>query len=502
VKRRLIILAAAIAVVGATAPDVFPAYTFFEPLNDPPLYPGGDEFTRWELIYRIYGHNTASSPLPALPPAQQAARNGETLTLRSLLEEDPALAKDEAVLTVAVGAGRLEVVRLLLSKGADVNVRSSPTDPPPLGDALLGGRIDVATLLASVGGTLGDPALDAAAFGRLEELERMLESTPQKANVVAPDGRTPLWWAVRMDHFDVVRLLLWENARHDVTVADESILHVARSLRVAEVLVDAGLTVERAERIRPGLVHLAIRLRAPELADFYVGNGADVTAPDADGMTSLVKAAGLLWPPGPREEHLVLSLIERGAPVDGRNAAGATALHLAVFYAADPKVLNALLDAGAPVDARDNEALTPLHVAAMNERTEAARLLLAAGATANAADEKGRTPLHYAARMWFPGTCEVLVSAGAHPRSRDADGRTPFDLAKEEVVYWRAPKDRAVAAILERAVGMEALAEAEGWFRAAATCALTCAGLLALGFAVIAVKMIGQRHRQAADRRL
>jgi hypothetical protein len=73
---------------------------------------------------------------------------------------------------------------------------------------------------------------------------------------------------------------------------------------------------------------------------------------------------------------------------------------------------------------------------------------------------------------------------------------TPLDLARAGAV--NGPEHAAVLAILERAIAWQELASVESQFQAAATCALTCAGLLGLGFAVIAVKTIRDRRKRRA----
>jgi hypothetical protein len=75
----------------------------------------------------------------------------------------------------------------------------------------------------------------------------------------------------------------------------------------------------------------------------------------------------------------VQGALAQGASVDGRNAAGATALLLASTNGSLP-VIQTLLSAGADVNASDNNGRTPLAAATAGGYEEIARVLRAAGA--------------------------------------------------------------------------------------------------------------------------
>jgi hypothetical protein len=170
------------------------------------------------------------------------------------------------------------------------------------------------------------------------------------------------------------------------------------------------------------------------------------------------------------------------------------------------------------VDARDSSGCTPLHWAAREANLDAARVLLEAGADVNARNNEGKTPLHEVLASPYSTIptwrmVAFLAGRGADPLIPDADGNTPLRLARmsriiigghvdwADVIKMKedAAKTEHVIAMLEGAIARQELARAESQFRAAATCALVSAGLLGLGFGVIAVKIIGQRRKRRAD---
>jgi hypothetical protein len=73
-----------------------------------------------------------------------------------------------------------------------------------------------------------------------------------------------------------------------------------------------------------------------------------------------------------------------------------------------------LLDQGAVIDARDAAGRTPLMLAVIQGKLELVRLLLARGADPNAADNAGHTPLQQATKRNLQDVAALLEQAGAH----------------------------------------------------------------------------------------
>ncbi len=181
-------------------------------------------------------------------------------------------------------------------------------------------------------------------------------------------------------------------------------------------------------------------------------------------------------------------LLERGLPVDGRDAHGQTPLHAAAYGihwipperhgmrlyrgcgSEQAAVARLLLERGADLRARDDRRSTPLHLAAKGGNLEVARLLLEKGADVRAADEDGTTPLHEAAsggchepgmpQFTVPGdhagVASLLLAAGADPNATSMMG-TPLveatrsgatELAKLLLAADASPSVRASGAFL------------------------------------------------------
>ena len=119
-----------------------------------------------------------------------------------------------------------------------------------------------------------------------------------------------------------------------------------------------------------------------------------------------------------------------GASVDAPNKDGDTPLIIAAGIPS-PGVVDALLKAGARVDARNIRGVTPLmHAASSNPNLEVLDLLIRAGARVNSRNYYYVTPLIYAVTSnQNPHVIERLLRAGADPETRDYDGLTALDYA-------------------------------------------------------------------------
>mmetsp|Transcript_12330 Transcript_12330/g.18970 ORF Transcript_12330/g.18970 Transcript_12330/m.18970 type:complete len:241 (+) Transcript_12330:87-809(+) len=167
-----------------------------------------------------------------------------------------------------------------------------------------------------------------AANGILDLLKKYFEAHEDEVNAVDDRGCTPLIWAARNGHIEVVKYLV--EVGGDVEMGGyggmKSIHHAANNFQEAVV----GVLLER---------------------------GANPNGTDEMGNCSLhyACARGIL--------NLVVTLIEKGADVNLGNDQGTTPLHKACIYG-HLAIVKKLLQFGADADAADKDGNTPLHCAA------------------------------------------------------------------------------------------------------------------------------------------
>jgi len=159
--------------------------------------------------------------------------------------------------------------------------------------------------------------------------------------------------------------------------------------------------------------------------------GADVNAPQGDGMTALH------WAAERGDASLCEVLLYAGARVDAGTRIGHyTPLHLAARAAAEAVVAMLLRAGSDPNAVTTNSGAAPLHLAAASGDRGVIATLVEGGADVNGREAAwGQTPLIFAAAANRIAAIEVLLGAGADPaiaaRSVDVDRQAKADAAAE-----------------------------------------------------------------------
>jgi len=352
------------------------------------------------------GSNQRAQGFPAI--AKQLLERGAEVTIhaavaladapriRELVAEDPTVLRKidsgGGLLSVAVNHGQLEIVRLLLDLGADVDERYMLT------------QLEEPTL------SWGMPLWYAALAGQRDIVELLLDhGADPNANVYASG------WPLRnaWDHKDdsVKRLLLERGAKPTpYMVAEYHDVHQARRLLEADASEELAreLVWSAADHGCPAIVEMALpRLKWP--ADDPRWNwpliqpirGVGSNQPDHEGhfeCMAVLLASGI----DPNVGRLGQTLLHFAAAWHG-DVSGAERARFAAM----------LLDHGARLDLRD-ELLqsTPLGWACRWGRTELVELLIARGAPVDKPEaEPWATPKAWAEKMQQAEVLAVLQAS-------------------------------------------------------------------------------------------
>ena len=315
----------------------------------------------------------------------------------------------------AARAGRADEAVAALARGAD---------PKRLPDADDRDQRSLPVLAA----VIGDLSLLRELIGRGVDLNRMHA------------GLTPLLAATRDSwhgRVEAVTILLANGADTRTVDADGNspLHHAARSSDpgVAARLLDAHAPIDALNT--EGFSPLGVACEAGNwrLARFLLDHGArcEPGAGDAAlGIPSKGQPALLAAASGDDDAAGVQLLLKNKARVDARGHDQSTALMLAC-EANNPEIVSVLLDAGAAIDARDAAGMTPLMHAARGGSESVLQHLAKARPDPKLVDNDGRNALAIACASEDaePALVRALIGMGVDPQLSSKDGRRALDHA-------------------------------------------------------------------------
>jgi ankyrin repeat protein/L-ascorbate metabolism protein UlaG (beta-lactamase superfamily) len=353
----------------------------------------------------------------------QAITAGDRARVAELLRADPTLiraqnenATRDLPLHTAAIAGNVEIARLLLDAGAEIDC-GDRDESTPLHDAALLRQRDMLDFLISRGADVnrrdrnGAYALSFALSGGDSLTVQHILAAGSDLNFVSPNGTRLMHFAASRGRWEMVeRLLARGDDINQADYAGNTPLHwaaYARDPQRVTRLIALGANPARADSSGRTPLHNAAERANLETARVLIEHGAAVDAADHFGWTPLI--AALVG----GNADLVSLLLQRGADPN-RTIWGGTPIVFLSTHHGNPAVVRAMLDAGARVNDREpNFDATLLHVAAEAGWSDVVTLLLDRGCDADARDSRGLTARDIAARYGHGGVADLLAQRGA-----------------------------------------------------------------------------------------
>jgi ankyrin repeat protein len=348
-------------------------------------------------LLKLY-HKMATDP-DRLPIA---AYHGDYETVEKLLAKGFDInykCGDGTALSNASLRGHEQIVELLLSNNADVNI-CSPLDKAVRWDSSCNTK--VVKMLLEHG---ANPNCLHSAVRHHKEVVQLLLDYNADVNQKDGNGRTPLHFAVIFGCEDNINLLISNGANVNAeNNNEETPLHV---------LVQSWPQLWWTKEFRTNAINILL------------DSGANIEAKTKNGKTPLWLAAEAL-----NSLDAVKALLERGANSDAIND-----VHVrfsAVSASMSKDLLKQWVRANASdINTRNSQGDSLLHAAVKGCNMKLVEALLEMGADVNARNNTGDTALHWAMKTSEPEIVELLIKNRAEVNAKNASGKTPLHILSD-----------------------------------------------------------------------
>ena len=410
-------------------------------------------FTPSDDVGRVYILGLATriqtTPMQSLKMAKLMLEHGLDVNFRDSWESTP--------LWCAAFNGNLAVTRLLLDHGAFIDVQeklgitplmaaiakmhsapepqvqvSKPLGKPFQSIAQVREHEDVARLLISSGANTnlrassGTTALYYAADKGSSEMMELLINHGADPTIADNSGATPLHRAAATGQENTAKCLLSHNADVDaVTSNGVTALHLAAfwgHTNIVILLVDAGSNLNATDYVGSTALHRAAEQGQGEIVELLLTYNANFHAREREAWTALHRAARI------GHESTAKLLLAHDADVNAQTLYGSTALILAAD-GGHANMFPLLVDAGSDLSAIEYQGYTAVNKAALGGHDKAVRAFLNLGANPNSLNFHGNSALSIAACSGKPEVCELLLPTSSDIDSQDGDGDTALSNA-------------------------------------------------------------------------
>ena len=333
-------------------------------------------------------------------------RNGDVELVTLLLEYGADVGAVDrygrSCLNAAAGSGNLQVIRMLLARGAyDEREKRRGMDGNVISKMVERGFVaEAMQLLEDYGGVNSDfwrPGLliSCITSGNVEYVKTALQAGADPND--ASYSEYPIFFALR-----------------------------ARKKDILEELIRSGAIIDAVNGFGETALTDAVKNNNIEMVETLVKCGANINREPKPGYSPFIAALSSF---SRASSDMLMKLIELGADVNTSSKEG-TPLHKACdrMSGGDEGLVKVLLEAGAKVNAVNSNKETPLQLAVKGGHYKVAEFLLRSGADPNMLDRSGKSALTEAITQFGGGGTfvKLLLEHGADPNLGQDFGKSPL----------------------------------------------------------------------------
>lgn len=328
-------------------------------------------------------------------------------------------------LLIAVQKRNFAHVKFYAERGADINA-ADKAGTTPLSLALKDGQAMLEMLVNRTNALSHDsngntPLHTAVIVNASIEQIRYLISLTDDINARNSDGNNALYLAVERNNKKIGELLLAKNADiFSTNNANDSPLHLAlKKGGDTQGWLITSRTISATDGSGNTALHYAVEWGLKKAALSLIEKGANPEAKNANGETPLFSAAKT------NDPAMTALIVKGGSSIKARDNFGSSPLHTAVRWDADASVRE-LVQLGIDVNAQNVAGKSALSEAVLAGKLSTAKLLIDSGADINASDNTGRTILMDAIRSRNADVIAMLLSNKANPQIQEINGRNAY----------------------------------------------------------------------------
>ena len=404
-----------------------------------------------------------------LTPLMLACEYGNMEIIQLLIDKGAEVnqidASGKSAIVYTISSDKLEIARYLIDKGAELNLFYDGISP--LIKAIIEEKWEFAELFIEKGANVNAfqtiTPMDVTLFKQNYDFADYLIEKGADINLKGDHGNTALYNAAKEGDLESVNFLLNKGAKADIKnsygYSPLAIASYNGDLQIVNILINKGADINSTDEEGNKPIHHAASGGNLEIVKMLHKRGANI-----NDISKSKHNTPLIYSCKIGNFYIANYLIRNGADVNVQDYQGNTALFFASYgykiteddYSENKKmyiekakygesgnalsnsyldVMISLLEKGADPNISNNLGQIPLHAAINDVNLEGMKILLEKGSKINTKDNNLSTCLTFAIIGNQVNALKLLLEEGADVNARDANGVTALHIAAYKGYY-------------------------------------------------------------------